>query len=427
MIPPPLPDRSRGLTTAQLILGILGITFSMMGLFVLTLLIVAGPMIPSFDSSQTNQLIFLGWIVGLLIVLTIPSLVLSIRHLRGLPPRRPLRKTFLIASAALLLIPLILLVVNQANELSGSTWWTAPLNILLVLIPIWWFFELGRLRLNGGSTQRLWGLSNFSMYLTLSLVIVVEIILLGIGLLAVSMWLIQQPDFLSVIQQFQHQLQVNPLDIPDISIESLPILQSPELIIALIVGVSVIIPLTEEALKPLALWVLSKRTLTPAEGFVAGMVCGATFALIESAFSIGSVPSEIWGLSIASRAGTGLLHIVTAGVNGWALVTTWKDSKWLRIALTYVLTVLVHGLWNFFAILMGLSHVGTQFSLPINPGLVDFSIWGLAGISLLLIVTLILMNLMLRNKASPQFIVPPPIPVVDDPGVPPSLDGKSER
>lgn len=426
MIPPPLPDRSRGLTTAQLILGILGITFSLMALFVLVVLMVAGPMIPNFDTSQDNQLIFMGWIVGLVIILTIPSLVLSIQRLRGLPPPRPLQKTFLAASLALVLIPLIYLVINEADTPSGSTWWTAPLKILLVLIPCWWFFELGRLRLNGGSAQRLWGLSNFSMYLTLSLVIVVEIILLGIGLLAVSMWLIQQPDFLAVIQQIQQQLQVNPLDIPDISIESLPILQSPELIIALIAGVSVIIPLTEEALKPLALWVFSKRNLTPVEGFVAGMVCGATFALIESAFSIGSVPSEMWELSIASRAGTGLLHIITAGVNGWALVSTWNDGKWLRIALTYVLTVLVHGLWNFFAILMGLSQVSTQLSLPIDPGLVDLAIWGLAVISVLLMVALILMNRMLRNRARPRFVVPPPVPYAHDPGVPPSLDGKAE-
>lgn len=404
----------------------MGIALSLMGLLALAVLAVAGPMIPKFDSSQSSQLIFLAWIVGLAIVLTIPSLVLAIHRLRRLPARRPLRHSFLISSLALLLIPLILLAVNQASKQPGTVWWTAPLNVLLVLIPIWWFFEFGRLGLNGGSAQRLWGLSNFSMYLTLSLVIMVEIILLGIGLLVISMWLVQQPDFLAFIQQIQHQLQLNPLDIPDISIESLPLFQKPELIIAFIAGIAVIIPLVEEALKPLALWIFSKRKLTPAEGFVAGMVCGATFALIESSFSIGSVPSEMWLLAAASRAGTGLLHIITAGVNGWALVSSWNDGNWMRIALTYILTVLVHGLWNFFALLMGISQVGTQLSLPIDTSLADFSIWGLVGLGVLLFATLILMNHNLRTRTNKQ-TVPPPVPVYQSPDVPPSFDVKGKE
>lgn len=425
MIPPSLPDRSRGLTTAQLILGILGIALSLMGLCLLVVLVITGPMIPNFDTSQSGQLLFFTWIIGVVIVLTIPSLILSIQRLRRLPPNRPMRKTFLAASLAVILIPLILVVVNHASKQQGSEWWTAPLNILLVLIPIWWFFELGRLGLKGGSAQRLWGLSNFSMYLTLSLVILVEIILLGIGLLVISMWLIQQPGFLTFIQQIQHQLQTNPLDIPNVSFDYLPLLQRPELIIAFIAGVAVIIPLIEEALKPLALWVLSKRSLTPAEGFVAGMVCGATFALIESSFSIGSVPSDMWLLSAASRAGTGLLHIVTAGVNGWALVSSWNDGKWLRIGLSYIITVLAHGLWNFFAVLMGITQVGTQLSLPVDSSLLDFSVWGLAGISLLLAVTLILMNYKLRNRTRYQG-TPPPVPVDCGLVVPPPLDAKRE-
>lgn len=421
MIPPSLPDRSRGLTTAQFILGILGITLSLMGLFALAALVIASPLIPSFDTFQSDQLLFLAWIDGLIIILTIPSLVLSIRRLRRLPPHRPLRKTFLAASLALILIPLILLAVNHAAKQQTSIWWTAPLNILLVLIPIWWFFELGRLGLNAGSPQRLWGLSNFSMYLTLTLVVIVEIILLGIGLLAISMWLIQQPEFLPFIQQIQTQLQVNPFDIPDVSFEALGLLQRPELIIAFIAGVSVIIPLTEEALKPLALWLFSKRALTPAEGFVAGMVCGATFALIESSFSIGSVPSDMWLFAAASRAGTGLLHIVTAGVNGWALASSWNDGKWLRIAFAYISTVFVHGLWNFFAVLMGISQVGNQVSFNIDPSFSALSIWGLAGIALLLGVVLIVMNLKFRTKTRIQ-VMPPPIPSDSFPVVPPPFE-----
>ena len=92
------------------------------------------------------------------------------------------------------MLPLILLgknVVNGQNVNGVST----VLNILLVVIPLWWFLELGRLQLNPGSPQRQWGLSVFSIYLTLPIILVVELIVIILSLGFGLFWLMQQPEF----------------------------------------------------------------------------------------------------------------------------------------------------------------------------------------------------------------------------------------
>ncbi len=408
--PPPLPDRSRGLTIAQLILAILGILLSIAGLIMLITLALTEPWIPDLDSSQTGQILSLAWIVGLTIVLTLPSLVLSIRRLRGFRSRQVSANMFLFASFSLLLIPLLIFVGSRVIDHQGSVWQMAPLNILLVLIPIWWFTALGQFKLTGGSLQRLWGLSNVSIFLTLPIVFLVEIIFLGFGIIAAVFWVIQQPEFAPLLQQIQNQVAIDPFGIPNLNIDYLPLVQKPEIIFLAIAGIAVVIPLIEELLKPLGLWFLIKREPSPAEGFVAGLICGASFALLESALSLSAVPAENWIFTVAGRGGTGLLHIVTAGLNGWALAASWRDGKFIRIGLTYVLTVFIHGLWNFFAVLMGIGQVGTEFVISINPGLTQFAIWVLAGLALFLLGVLVLMNRKLRASS-----LPPPLPVTSIP------------
>jgi hypothetical protein len=316
----------------------------------------------------------------------------------------------------LLLIPLLVFIGRQAVEQHAPAWLTAPFNILLVLIPIWWFVALGQFKLNGGSPQRLWGLSNFSIYLTLPLVFLVEIIVFGFAVLAAVFWLIQQPEFAPLLQQIQNQALSDPFAIPNLDFDFLPLIQKPGIILSAIAGVAVVIPLIEELLKPLGLWFLIKKEPTPAEGFVAGLICGASFALLESALSLSAAPADNWMITVAGRAGTSLLHIVTAGLNGWALAASWRDGKSIRIGAIYVSTVLLHGLWNFFAVLMGIGQVGADFAVSVDPLLTQSASWVLAGLALLLLVILVLMNRKLRTAA-----LPPPIPPTAFPSIPPGV------
>lgn len=415
-LPPPLPDRSRGLTIAQLILSILGMLLSLAGIILLIFLPLAQTWMGDLDPSQTAQILSIAWIVGLAIALSVPSLVLSIRRLRGLVSRSASPGSFLFASLCLLLIPLLIFFGRQAVEQHAPAWLTAPLNILLVMIPVWWFVTLGMFKLNGGSLQRLWGLSSFSIYLTLPLVFLVEIIVLGFGILAAFFWLIQQPEFAPLLQQIQNQALIDPLAIMNLDFDFLPLIQRPGVIFSAIIGVAVVVPLIEELLKPLGLWFLIKKEPSPAEGFVAGLVCGASFALLESALSLSAAPADNWVVTVAGRAGTSLLHIITAGLNGWALAASWRDGKAIRIGAIYIFTVILHGLWNFFAVLMGIGQVGVEFAVSVDPLLTQSASWVLAGLALLLLIVLVFMNRKLRIAA-----LPPPIPSTAFPPIPPGV------
>jgi len=78
-----------------------------------------------------------------------------------------------------------------------------------------------------------------------------------------------------------------------------PVAMTPSVLISVLLMVSGVVPLIEELVKPLGLWVLVGKKLTPAQGFVGGLLCGAAFALLES---LGSMPVPRAGMA---GAGTG--------------------------------------------------------------------------------------------------------------------------
>ncbi len=57
---------------------------------------------------------------------------------------------------------------------------------------------------------------------------------------------------------------------------------------------------------------------------------------------------------VLGRTGTGILHTVNTGLVGWALASTWRDRRYLRLAGAYLLAAGLHGLWNVFGALMAL-------------------------------------------------------------------------
>jgi len=398
---PDTATSSRTLTIAQLVVSIIGIILSLVGVIGLSILLLS-PASGNILAEQTDLIRNLLWVLLAVTLLTIPSLVTSIRCLNGKPPRSALRKKFLLSSLALLLVPFLMLLGNRLSASQVGGWLVAPINILTVLIPIWWFLELGRFRLSAGSKQRQWGLSTFSIFVTLPVAMLVEIIVIGVGLVIGMMWLVQQPEFAPFISQFGGQFNLDSLDWQYLSFDFMPLLQRPEVIAAVILGIALVIPLIEELLKPLGVWVLNKHSLSPAEGFAAGLICGAAFALLESLFSVSAALGGDWLYAVVGRVGTGLLHVFTVGLNGWALASTWRDGRQLRTAITYVITVLIHGTWNLFAILMGLDRLGSEFPQVFDPSLTGSAVWVLAALTALMAVTLFAFNRRLRRAPLPS-------------------------
>ena len=124
---------------------------------------------------------------------------------------------------------------------------------------------------------------------------------------------------------------------------------------------SLMVPLAEEALKPIGVWLLAGRKLSPAAGFTAGAMSGAGFAIFESLTA--STSGEQWTMLVVGRIGTAVVHILTSALMGLAIVNAWNRRRYLRLAATYLGVVLLHGAWNGLSILYAIDGMVTGLDL----------------------------------------------------------------
>jgi hypothetical protein len=122
--------------------------------------------------------------------------------------------------------------------------------------------------------------------------------------------------------------------------------------------IALLVPFLEELFKPIGVWIFSRQIKTPAEGFVLGALSGAAYGMIES-LGVSSVSGADWVGLIATRAGTGLLHVTTSGLMGWAIISAVQEKKYLRFLLAYFGAILLHGTWNGMTVLVSFSSLGT--------------------------------------------------------------------
>ncbi len=177
-----------------------------------------------------------------------------------------------------------------------------------------------------------------------------------------------------------------------------PLLDSPVLIGAAFLLISVAIPLIEEAVKPAAMWLLLRKGLTPAEGFLGGVVCGAGFGLVENLMSTAPLLEGDWLPVAVMRAGTTLLHMLASGLVGLGLARWRAGGGFLQAAGDYLAAVALHGTWNGFALLLGLEMLNGVDLTPAAYGLLG----GMALLSLACLAVLLRLNRHLRRQAAAQ-------------------------
>jgi hypothetical protein len=401
----PAPVKTHLPSILQLVMSLVGLVSGLAGAVVLGALILFGESVTPVDASSRNQMVSLIWVCIFFGLIALPSIVLSIRRLarKPTPPSNSKNKLLL---ASLALSPMVGLAF-LGRYLSGGlepSLWLALVSILLVVVPIWWFVEFGRHQLAAGSLQWQWGLVNFEINVTMTIIIFFELIAIAFLMLFGGVWLAQQPEFTPFLMQMQTQMMLDPQDLTKLGEQLFPLMQKPQVVVGGFVFVALLIPLMEEAFKPLALWFFIKRNLTAVEGFTAGLLCGAAFALVESTTSILAVPGEAWWFTVIGRVGTGLLHIFTSGLMGWALTSSWRDGKYVRVGLTYSLNVVVHGLWNMFAVMGSLSKNLATYNIVIPTLPTWISSVVMVAIFSLLLVGLLVMNRRLRNEQTPPAI-----------------------
>ncbi|GAC1646084.1 MAG: hypothetical protein NVS4B12_12700 [Ktedonobacteraceae bacterium] len=128
-----------------------------------------------------------------------------------------------------------------------------------------------------------------------------------------------------------------------------PLPSDPRAIGFLFVLVSVIAPLVEEAVKPLAVIAMIGRIESAAEAFILGLSCGIGFDLIETSGYISSGYQD-WLNVALQRSTAGLLHGLGAAMValGWYYLTHPKASQH-RFLLGFgcmAYAVLQHAIWN---------------------------------------------------------------------------------
>jgi hypothetical protein len=135
-------------------------------------------------------------------------------------------------------------------------------------------------------------------------------------------------------------------------------------VIAIALGyIALLVPMIEESLKPLAVWIFAKKIESPAQGFAMGLLSGAAFALIESLNASGDGTMS-WPVIVSVRAGTSLLHMTASGLVGWGIVSAFREKRIMSLAAAYFCAVVIHGIWNACAIGAGLSAIGESIGKP---------------------------------------------------------------
>lgn len=353
------------LSIAQLIVSGLGILTSLLGAGGILILGLAGLFSETISQEEVTSLLATSWISLLVAALAVPSLIFSFQRLWNRAPAIPRINSFRLASLSILVWPLVLLLGSLIVRSSTLTWLLLPpLGLLAIGLPVWWLIEFTRRKIMVGSQQRSWGLVSFSMLITTPLLMFVEILALFVLVVMFALWISTQPQVMFRLQQLAQQLTIGQPD-PEAVLEMFtPYLQNPTVIFVVLLVVAGLVPLIEELLKPLAMWALAGRNLTPAQGFAAGAICGGIFALVESLFYLSNPLGNSWAQLVAGRAGTGILHIATTALLGWAMASAWQKGSYLRLGGTYLLACVLHGLWNGLSVLAGLS--GAIDGLPMN-------------------------------------------------------------
>jgi hypothetical protein len=145
-----------------------------------------------------------------------------------------------------------------------------------------------------------------------------------------------------------------------------------------------LIPIIEEIVKQIPVWLLAWHKLSPRAGLLVGALGGAGFALTESLMTITALSgSEQWLYQIIGRSGAGLMHICTGAIGGWGLTSAMQGKIYTKALLAYLVTIFIHGVWNATATWEGLS----QLLDPSSPG-AFFPLAILGGLFIIMLVFL---------------------------------------
>jgi len=392
-----LEGRAKVYAIAQAVISSLGFLSSLIGAGFLLLFGLLGGVIDLETASETGLMLVIGWTSLLIAFAFIPGLISAIYSLMGkpMPKLKPGTNKIILGALALLwVISIILVMVTSRFQVLNLV--TSLFILPLVLVPILFFFYLGSQNLSIGNQRRAWGAIAFNFAITMPLVLMVELVIFVVIFIFATMWLMGQPELLTQIMQYIDQLSSGAMEIIEAEKLLTDLISRPVILNGSILVIAVLVPLVEELLKPMAIWFLAGKNLTPAQGFVGGLIGGACFAMLESLGAVGIPADSEWLIILFGRTGTGLLHVTLSGLVGWGFASAFYNQNWGRAIFTYLMAVTIHGLWNFFALLSGIVPV-----LPIAEEIENLPVLlGQAGVFVM--IALFVINMVLLISVNRQ-------------------------
>jgi hypothetical protein len=317
-----------------------------------------------FSAEESGGLVSLGSLSILLAVFHFSALVNAVKE-PALPKSTGHSKinSFILASAALLCWAVILILtyfhIGEQFFNSIQPFFTP----LAIWIPIWWFIEFGKRKLPQVTARKSSAALSIGSSYTIFIIMVLELIVVALIIAIVLIYLNSQPQIQQWMKTFTFPRDLTQLNEQVLERYLNVIIQNPIFIAAVFLLVGIIAPFIEESLKPLALWTLRKRSLSPSEGFILGLYFGAAFAFVESAGMVIQLGTESWAESILLRASTSLLHITCSGLVSHGYVRSMQPGKNSAFLKPLLAALALHGTWNSLAVLVSLASLSPGLNI----------------------------------------------------------------
>jgi RsiW-degrading membrane proteinase PrsW (M82 family) len=345
-------------------------------------------------------------------MLFLPAAYYSIQHLRGKEitarPLRPLKVPLGILLFLLWIGASALAEIFFNNKI--LQWFTPPLYLMAIGVPVYLLVRLTAGGLNAGSPQRTWGVFSTSMSLGISFSLLAEGTIFLVGLIGAGMYIGFHPELLTSLRHIKDQL--SNASSPDQALALAgPWLDNPFAFILALLFFSGFTPVIEETAKSLATWTVFDRLESSAQGFALGALSGAGFGLLESLLA-SAAPDSGWASTLLVRGGSTMMHIMAASLTGWGIASFRLSKRPGRMVGTYALAMLLHSLWNACVMLIvfgGVRLVLHTGAAPDILGLImaSFGVATLLTLCLAIPLALGMINWRFRAMTSSAPIAPP--------------------
>ena len=149
-------------SVAQLLISITGFVSLTGTALILWFAVLVGVSMQPLAEKSNGPLYSLIWVCLILALISIPSMILSIRRLARIPAKPARSLTLMLSTGILCLVtgPLVYLTHTRPEWLENPLI-MAFLSVAAVAAPLWFFVELGRSRLKTGQSSKDVGTDQF--------------------------------------------------------------------------------------------------------------------------------------------------------------------------------------------------------------------------------------------------------------------------